>query len=259
MTKTADPEDLDQARKDLARRQRALRRLREAFLNAEPGVEWAQVKAEEADLEEVEARIERTARAQARAAEAQRQATLATIRHEIDEYVPNAPETLVALLHQAEEAIVSLAAACAQHNEKVNGWRGRMHTAGAATVGGRLDNRGNNQGLSLAPGGAIRAGTRELHAIYSGQAVGELIDGLPTATGLAEGYFKPVQLSHVGRDGAYRLVQRAAAEAPALTTEGKRFYKHPSGGVHMFDHELAPDEARRLGLEEIPAEEALNQ
>lgn len=210
MNKTEHPTqaDVDAARAALEEHRAELGRRHQRYLDSEPGATWDDVLDQRAALEHAEAEMQRATRAAEKDEDSHRQGILAAIRLEVDQYAPDLTERLAALLGDVEHAVIELAQTCATHNAQLADWRNRAVAAGGS------DDTSDSQWLSVTPSGAIKAGRRELSAVYSGLAIQELIDSMPSFTGMPEGHFRPRQISHIGRASAYTLLQRATTENP---------------------------------------------
>lgn len=190
--------DIEDAREALAEGEAELTRLREAFLNGEPGVEWSHVKSQEGVVEYAQATIERIARQNARSAESLRQAALSQIAAEIKAYGPPEGAQAVALLADVEKAVLAFAGLFADHNSKVTAWRQRLMDAGVAPTPGRTGNVG-----ILKASYNVYAGDRELEGnITAGRALRELLDvvRVEAADTSLRGQFDDGQIFHIGRD-----------------------------------------------------------
>lgn len=215
--KELEPADAEGARAALRVGQEELERLREAFLNGEPGVEWAQVKSQEAVVEYAEAQIERLARQSARSAEALRQAALSEIAGEVDAYVAPEADNLVVLLKNVEDAVVKFAAAHEAHNSHLKDWCARAQALGVGQTGVA---DAANGGIHLPIGAAaISVGGRRLHPIYAGRPLFELLDILraeaegsdSSGAHFSPGY--PNVVTHLSREQLHDFVVRSSGMA----------------------------------------------
>ena len=252
-------EDIDAAQDALGQGNAELLRLKESFLNGDD-IAWSAVKSQESAVEYAEAQIERMARAKARFEESVRQGELGKIRAEMDTYAAAEGEHFVGLLKDVETAALAFAGAYVQHNQTVTGWRERMTANGVQPQGNRLAPSKTDQGLSLAPSGAVRAGQREFSQEFSGQVLQELLMALRGHDGISKNYFESDYVGSPKLDELYARVSSPVQESAGIPDDAL-FYRHTNGSVHMrgADSPIPVEDLKRLELHPIDRAEAVTE
>ena len=250
-------DDIDAAQDALGQGNAELLRLKESFLNGDGG-EWSAVKSQEGVVEFAAAEIERLARAKARHEESLRQGELGIIRAEMDTYAAAEGEHFVDLLKGVETAVLAFAAAYVQHNQTISRWRERMTANGVQPQGNRLAPPKTDQGLSLAPSGAVRAGGREFTQEFSGQPVQELLMALRGHDGISKNYFESDYVCYPKLDELYARVSSPVQESAGIPDDAL-FYRHTNGAIHMRGAEspIPVEDLKRLELRLIDRAEAV--
>ena len=207
---------------------------------------WAQIRADAAKRKAANAR------------EAVRQGELGIIRAEMDTYAAAEGEHFVGLLKGVETTVLAFAAAYVQHNQTVTGWRERMTANGVQPQGNRLAPSKTDQGLSLAPSGAVRAGGREFTQEFSGQVLQELLLALRGHDGISKNYFESDYVGHPKLDELYARVSSPVQESAGIPDDAL-FYRHTNGSVHMRGAEspIPVEDLKRLELRPIDRAEAV--
>ena len=207
---------------------------------------WAQIRADAAKRKAANAR------------EAVRQGELGIIRAEMDTYAAAEGEHFVGLLKDVETAALAFAGAYVQHNQTVTGWRERMTANDVQPQGNRLAPSKTDQGLSLAPSGAVRAGGREFTQEFSGQVLQELLLALRGHDALGKTYFESDYVGHPKLDELYARVSSPVQESAGIPDDAL-FYRHTNGAIHMRGAEspIPVEDLKRLELRLIDRAEAV--
>ena len=207
---------------------------------------WAQIRADAAKRKAANAR------------EAVRQGELGIIRAEMDTYAAAEGEHFGDLLKGVETAVLAFAAAYVQHNQTISGWRERMTANGVQPQGNRLAPSKTDQGLSLAPSGAVRAGQREFTQEFSGQVLQELLLALRGHDGISKNYFQSDYVGSPKLDELYARVSSPVQESAGIPDDAL-FYRHNNGAIHMRGAEspIPVEDLKRLELRPIDRAEAV--